>query len=180
MLRVTIASLLALLAACGPRRPQEGSEEQAQVVLHGARLQSFKGEQLVLSGTAERVAYQRDVGEVKATNAVLHMPAKQGTASRPGTRAGGQTTVQAPLMEISLPNRSVTGSGGVVVRSPEGIDARSPRATYDGNAHRIQGSEGVTIKGPEYAVRADSFQLSLAEGTFTFEGSVQTVLGAAQ
>lgn len=180
MLRPCLASLLALLSACGPRPASEATEEPAQVVLHGARLQSFEGEQLVLSGQAERVTYWRIGGDVTASNAVLRMPAKVGRGSGAAPRQGGQTEIRAPRLDVSMASRVVTGTGGVEVRTPEGAVARAPSGTYDASAQRVRGTEGVTLKGPDYAVRADGFQLSLSDGTFTFEGSVQTVLGAAQ
>lgn len=152
------------------------------MVLHGARLQSFEGDRLVLSGQAQQVTYWRIGGDVTATNAVLRLPAKVGGGGgdRPAPRQVGQTEIRAPRLDVSMAARVVTGTGGVEVRTPEGAVARAPSGTYDANAQSVRGTEGVTLKGPDYAVRADGFQLSLSDGTFTFEGSVQTVLGAAQ
>lgn len=150
------------------------------MVLHGARLQSFEGERLVLSGNAEQVTYWRIGGDVTASNAVLRMPAKVGGGPTPATRQGGQTEIRAPRLDVSMAARVVTGTGGIEVRTPEGGVARAPSGTYDAGAQRVRGTEGVTLRGPDYSVRADGFQLSLSDGTFTFEGSVQTVLGASQ
>jgi lipopolysaccharide export system protein LptC len=180
VLRPCLASLLALLAACGPRPTSETAEEPPQVVLHGARLQSFEGERPVLTGTAERLTYWRIGGDVTATNAVLRMPARTGGGPRPASSQGGQTEIRAPRLDVSMASRVVTGTGGVEVRTPEGGVARAPTGTYDANAQRVRGTEGVMLTGPDYSVRADGFQLSLSDGTFTFEGSVQTVLGASQ
>ena len=180
MLRTCFASLAALLTACGPRPTSEATEEPPQVVLHGARLQSFEGERLTLSGTAEQLTYWRIGGDVTATNAVLRMPARSAGGPPPAPRKGGQTEIRAPRLDVSMASRVVTGTGGIEVRTPEGSVARAPSGTYDANAQRVRGTEGVTLKGPDYEVRADGFQLSLSDGTFTFEGSVQTVLGAAQ
>ena len=37
---------------------------------------------------------------------------------------------------------------------------------------------GVAVQGPAYGLRADSFDLSFVDGTFTFEGDTQTVVEA--
>ncbi|XXF79133.1 hypothetical protein P2318_05110 [Myxococcaceae bacterium GXIMD 01537] len=176
MLRVRLVSLLVLLAACTPRRAPEGTEEPPQVVLHGARLESFEGDRLALSGKAERVTYQRSGGDVTALDAVLYLPARVGDRGS----AGGHTEVRAARLDVSMPTKQVTGTGGVTVRTPDGTVARAPSGTYDANAKQVRGTEGVTLKGRDFSTRSDVFQLSLADGTFTFEGSVETVLGEAQ
>jgi lipopolysaccharide export system protein LptC len=88
--------------------------------------------------------------------------------------------IRAPLMEGSLSSRQLTASGGVVIRTADGMVARTPRATYDAPAKQARGREGVAVQGPNYALRADSFDLSFTDGTFTFEGSTHTVVGGAQ
>lgn len=180
MSRPCLLSLLALLAACAPRPPSESAGEQPQVVLHGARLQSFEGEQLALEGVAERVTYQRFGGDVVATDAVLQVPAKAGKGQGSAPRQAGRTEIRAPRLDVAMATRVVTGSGGVVVRTPAGEEARAPSGTYDANTQRVRGSEGVALRGPDYSVRAEGFELSLADGTFSFEGSVRTVLGATR
>lgn len=180
MSRVCLVSLLALLAACGPRKASEGPEDPPQVVLHGARLRSYEGEQLAMSGEAASVTYQRFGGDVTATDVVLRLPAKAGGGAQPTRRQSGETQILAPRMDVNMQARQLVGSGGVEVRTPDGAVGRAPRGTYDAGEQRVRGLEGVTLKGPDYSVRADSFQLSLADGTFSFEGSVQTVLGATQ
>jgi lipopolysaccharide export system protein LptC len=178
--RLLLSSLLVLLAACGPRREQAGaSESPPQVVLHGVELQSFEGDQLVLSGRAERLTYQRSEGAVTATNTLLRLPGRQGLQRAPSGPRGGME-IRAPQMEGSLASRQLTGSGGVVIRTADGAVARTPRATYDAPVQHARGREGVAVQGPDYALRADSFDVSLADGTFTFEGSTQTVVGGAK
>ncbi len=180
MPRLLFSSLLVLLAACGPRREPAGtSEPPPQVVLRGVQIQSFEGNQLVLAGRAERLTYQRSEGEVTATNTLLRLPGRRDTQRAPSAPRGGME-IRAPLMEGSLATRQLTGSGGVVIRTADGAVARTPRATYDAPAQQVRGREGVAVQGPDYALRADSFDLSLEEGTFTFEGSTQTVVGGAK
>ncbi|MBN1203352.1 MAG: hypothetical protein JXB05_00320 [Myxococcaceae bacterium] len=178
--RLALSSLLALLAACGPRSGSQGaSEAQPQVVLHGVQLQSFEGDQLVLAGQAERLTYQRSQGEATATSALLRLPGRRDTQRAPSGPRGGME-IRAPRMEGSFASRQLEASGGVTIRTAEGMVARTPRATYDTAAQIARGREGVAVRGPDYALRADSFDLSFVDETFTFEGSTQTVVGGAQ
>ncbi|MFP2927966.1 LPS export ABC transporter periplasmic protein LptC [Pyxidicoccus sp. 3LG] len=180
MSRLPVASLavLMLAAACTPRRAAEGQQQEEpppQVVLYGARMESYEGDRLTLSGTAERLTYQRAGGDVQGTHATLKVP--------PGPNAqggSGGVVVSAPNMEGSLASKQMVGSGGVVIRTGEGMVARTPRLTYDANTRQAKGNEGVTVTGPDYRMRADRFELSLPDETFTFDGSVETVLGATE
>ena len=177
------ASLAVLLAAaaCSPRRAQGPQQEEPppQVVLYGARMKSYEGERLTLSGTAERLTYQRAGGDVQGTNATLVLPPTRASEGAPPGVAGG-VQVSAPNMEGNLASKQLVGSGGVVIRTGEGMVARTPRLTYDANTQRAHGNEGVTVKGPDYRLRADRFELSFPDETFIFAGSVETVLGAAE
>lgn len=182
MPRLTAASLAVLLAACSPRPRVEGaSQEQPppQVVLHGARLESYQGETLTLSGTAERLTYQRAGGDVQGTNAVLKVPPGQGISKGPAGTSGGMV-VRAPNMEGNLASKQLVASGGVVIRTGEGMVIETPRLTYDATTGQARGNESVTVKGPDYRLRADRFELSTRDETFIFDGSVETVLGAAE
>ena len=180
-MRLLPISLLVLLAACGPRPGTTGtSEAPPQVVLQGVQIQSFEGDQLVLAGRADRLTYQRTEGAVTATNTLLRLPGRRAPEQRSPSGPRGGMEIRAPLMEGSLASRQLTASGGVVIRTAEGMVARTPRATYDAPAHQARGREGVAAQGPDYALRADSFELSLLDGTFTFEGSTETVVGGAQ
>jgi lipopolysaccharide export system protein LptC len=60
--------------------------------------------------------------------------------------------------------------------------AHTPRATYDGARQTAWGDEGVQVQGPDYGLTAQRFSLSSPNGqfTYTFEGSVETALGAAR
>ncbi|MCK8497776.1 MULTISPECIES: hypothetical protein [Myxococcus] len=175
---VRLLALCLLVAACSPRRPAEGASQQPppQVVLHGARLVSYEGERLTLSGKAESLTYQRSGGDVQATNATLRIP--------PGTPEQGMSVgtekgldISAPNMEGSLASKQLVASGGVVVRTGEGMVVETPRLTYDAVEKGARGNEGVKVRGPAYRLRADRFELSFPDETFTFEGSVETVLG---
>ncbi len=184
MPRLNAAHLTALLlaTACSPRPRAEGVQEEQpppQVVLHGARLESYQGETLTLSGTAERLTYQRAGGDVQGLNATLKVPPSQGAAKGPAGTSGGME-VTAPNMEGNLASKQLVASGGVVIRTGEGMVAETPRLTYDATTGQASGNEGVKVRGPEYRLRADRFELSTRDETFIFAGSVETVLGAAE
>nr|WP_255651762.1 hypothetical protein [Corallococcus sp. AS-1-12] len=179
-------SFLGLLATgCSPRRPAPGAanEPRPDVVLEGAHLRSYEGDTLQVSGTASRVLYRRAGGEVQATEVVVRLPPAKGSAA--GSTAGSSgasradTVITAPNMDGSLASKRWVGSGGVVVQTAEGLVANTPRLTYDSDARRAHGDEGVTMRGPDYQMRADRFTLSAADQTFTFEGTVHAVLGGA-
>ncbi|MCP3104734.1 hypothetical protein LZ198_38300 [Myxococcus sp. K15C18031901] len=181
MSRTLVTSLAAcLLAACSPRRAGDEAQQEPppQVVLHGARLSTYEGEALTLSGHAERLTYQRTGGDVQASNATLRVP--------PGAAEGGELgatkglEVSAPNMEGLLSSKQLVASGGVVVRTGEGMVVHTPRLTYDATTRSARGNEGVRIQGPGYNLRSDRFELSFPDETFTFEGSVETVLGAVE
>jgi len=178
--RTLVASLAACLAACSSRRPGEGAEQEPppQVVLHGARLSTYEGEALTLSGHAERLTYQRTGGDARAFNATLRVP--PGAPGGGGVGASKGLEVSAPNMEGLQSSKELVASGGVVVRSGEGLVVHTPRLTYDANAKSARGNEGVSIQGPGYNLRSDRFELSFPDETFTFEGSVETVLGAVE
>ncbi|MCY1036327.1 hypothetical protein OV207_33130 [Corallococcus sp. BB11-1] len=181
MSRLLALSCLGLLAtACAPRRPAEGAptEPRPDVVLEGARLRTFEGEKLVVSGSARTVNYRRAGGEVQAQEVVMRLPPGEGAEGSPLPMAG-DTVITAPNMDGSLASRQWVGRGGVVVRTGDGMVARTPRLTYDATTQRAHGEEGVTVQGPDYQMRADRFVLSAPDETFTFEGAVETVLGGA-
>jgi lipopolysaccharide export system protein LptC len=145
------------------------------------QLQSFEGDQLTMAGRAERLTYQRSEGAVTATNALVRMPSRRDTApAAPSPMPRGGVEIRAPRMEGSLASRQLVASGGVVIRSSDGLVARTPRGTFDAAAKTVRGREGVVIQGPDYAQRADRFEMSFPEGTFTFEGSAETVVGGAK
>ncbi|NPD23421.1 hypothetical protein D7Y27_05080 [Corallococcus sp. AB004] len=181
MPRLLALSFLGLLAtACAPRRPAPGAsnEPRPDVVLEGAHLRSYEGDTLQVSGTASRVLYRRAGGEVQATEVVVRLPPGKGAQGSPGA-SRADTIITAPNMDGSLASKRWVGSGGVVVQTAEGLVANTPRLTYDADARRAHGDEGVTMRGPDYQMRADRFTLSSADQTFTFEGTVQAVLGGA-
>ena len=161
--------LLVLLAACASRSSAPETPQPPAVVMYGARLRSFEGGTLSLSGEAERATYER-TGELVATRALLRVP---------GQVPADVTTVRAREIAGNAGTRQLVASGDVEVRTAAGMVARTPRAFYDGAAQSARGAEGVQVQGPDYRLSADTFLLSLPEGQFTFEGSVRTVLEGA-
>ena len=178
--RPLLPLLVAALAACSPRAPDASGAEPEQVpdvTLYGVRLQSFEGEQLAAAGHAQRATYQRDTGNIVASQMVLRLPSRPG-APRASTHG---LEVRAMRLEGNLGSRQAVASGGVVLRTSTGLVGRTRSAHVDGAARNIRGRESVTLQGPSYRHRADSFQLALDTEVFTFEGAVESVFeGASQ
>jgi lipopolysaccharide export system protein LptC len=179
---VLLSSLLALLVACTPRPVSGAASDPPAVVMHGVQLRSYEGSSLSMTGQAEQATYRRN-GDITATQATVRMLGDGQT--RVGKSKGqdevppGGMLVRATVMEGNLGSRQLVASGDVEVRTSSGMVARTPRATYDGARQSARGTEGVQVVGPDYRLKADTFSLTLPDERFTFEGSVQTVLGAA-
>jgi lipopolysaccharide export system protein LptC len=171
LLRVSLLALLA--ASCTPRPASGDASAPPAVVMRGVRLRSYEGSTLAMTGQAEQATYQRN-GDITATQATLHMLGKG-----EGEVAPGGMRLHATLMEGNLGSRQVVASGDVEVSTSSGMVAHTARATYDGVQQLARGIEGVQVMGPDYRLRADTFSLSFPDEQFIFEGSVQTVLGAA-
>jgi lipopolysaccharide export system protein LptC len=171
-----LSCLLALLAtSCTPRPVSGDTAAPPAVVMHGVRLRSYEGSTLTMTGQAEQATYQRN-GDITATRATLLMLGKD---EGEGEAASGGMRLRATLMEGNPGSRQLVASGEVEVRTASGMVAHTSRATYDGAQRLARGIEGVRVMGPDYRLRADTFSLSLPDEQFTFEGSVQTLLGAA-
>ncbi len=145
------------------------------MVLRGVKLRSYQGSTLSMTGQAERTLYQRSTGNVVATHATLRL-----RGGGEGNGPPGGMEVRAPRMEGNLAAKQLVGSGGVEITTATGIVARAPQAAYDAPAQSARGTEGVLIQGPDYSLQSNTFLLSFPDQTFQFEGSVQTVLGAAR
>ncbi|MFY0584217.1 LPS export ABC transporter periplasmic protein LptC [Cystobacter fuscus] len=128
-----------------------------------------RGGHSLAGGRASRATYERS-GELTAFEATIRVP---------GKAPGDVTVVTARELEGHLGTRQLVATGDVVVRNPSGMVARTPRVAYDAVQQTARGSEGVQVQGPDYRLSAETFLISLPDGQFTFEGSVHTVLEAA-
>lgn len=167
---VLASSLLAALVACAPQQESTEPAPPPAVVMHGVKLRSFEGDTVSMRGVAQRATYERS-GDITATQATLDIPGKS-----PHER----TVVRAHTLEGNLGTRQLVASGDVEVRSASGMVAHTPRATYDAAKQTAHGTDGVQVEGPDYRLQAETFSVSLPEGSFTFEGSVHTVLERAR
>ncbi|HSP80189.1 MAG TPA: hypothetical protein VLQ93_16780, partial [Myxococcaceae bacterium] len=131
---VLLSSLSALLAACSSSRPAGDAPEKPEVVMHGVKLRSYEGSTLTLTGQAEQATYRRASGALVASRATLHR-----LGSGHGNPPSGDLTVRALRMEGQLGSRRMEASGGVEVRTADGMVANTPRATYDAAGQSVQG-----------------------------------------
>ncbi|WP_395854540.1 LPS export ABC transporter periplasmic protein LptC [Cystobacter fuscus] len=166
---IFLGCVFSLGSACTPPQGQADASSPPAVVMHGVRLRSFEGDTLSLEGQASRATYERS-GDLTAFEATIRVP---------GKAPGDVTVVTARELEGHLGTRQLVATGDVVVRNPSGMVARTPRVAYDAVQQTARGSEGVQVQGPDYRLSAETFLISLPDGQFTFEGSVHTVLEAA-
>lgn len=168
------------LLACRPRQPAPPSPPpEPQVVLHGAKMQMFRGSELVMVGRAARVTYQRLSADVSATEAVLRWPSRTSGGRRPRTAVSG-IEVRAPEVDGNLYTRQADGRGGVLLRTSSGIAARTEDAHFDGVVMKMRGASPVKVTGPGYALDAAGFELSVDDEKLEFTGIDSSISGGAK
>jgi lipopolysaccharide export system protein LptC len=60
-----------------------------------------------------------------------------------------------------------------------GMTAETEQARFDGTEMIARGELPVTVRGPAYRIQANGFIFDFPAESFTFEGDVQSVVGAA-
>ncbi len=171
-----LTTMLCALAwlACTPRRaPSEATPPMA--TLTGIRFEYFQGSDLAAVGRAAQVTYERSTGDLTASDVLVRFPSRPDPgALRP---AVGGMEVRAPVVVGNLFRKQAEGSRGVVMRTGSGIVARTEKAHIDGQSMKASGKDPVWVDGPSYSLTADSFQSSLQEQEFEFEGRVSSRFG---
>jgi lipopolysaccharide export system protein LptC len=170
--------LIAGLVACalGCDTPKGGVEDPTpppQVTLYGVRLSSFKGETLSVAGRAAKVTYHRASADLAATETLLRFPV--GAHKRSTPTAGME--IRAPTVLGNLSTKQAVWKDGVVMRSPSGLTAQTPKAHFDGIKVEAYGNDRIAAQGPGYAVRANGFHLFFSEERFEFKEGVHSLLG---
>jgi len=171
-------TLLGVLVLCSCEKPPEIDQiPPPQIILTGARLRSFRGSELSATGRAAQVTYERTGADFNASEVFLLLPSRD----RPGSPspAVGWVEIRSPLVVGNRNTQQADGSDGVVVRTASGIVGRTQRAHFDGVTKVATGKDPVTVKGPQYAVAADSFSLRFEEEDFRFTGHVVSHLVGA-
>jgi lipopolysaccharide export system protein LptC len=171
------AALCLALAGCTSLESQQQEAPPPTFTLYGMKLTSFRGEDVVAAGRAAKLSYVRTTTDFNASEVLIRFPSRTSMGMQSGLVSGGME-VRAPTVLGNQSARQADGEGGVVMRSGDGVVAKTQRAHFDGVARVATGDTQVDADGPRYALTADRFKLSFATELFEFEGNVQTRLGA--
>lgn len=141
------------------------------------KLTSFKGDSVVAAGRAAKLTYVRTSADFVASEVLMRFPSAASLGSHSGLVTGGME-VRAPTVRGNQNARQADGTGGVLLRSGDGVVATTDHVHFDGVTRLATGNSQVDANGPRYALTADRFTLSFATELFDFEGNVKTRLGA--
>jgi lipopolysaccharide export system protein LptC len=170
-------SVLGVLAwvGCMPRRAPDEATPPPMATLTGIHFEYFQGRDLAAVGRASDVTYERTTGDLTASQVVVRIASRGDPgALRP---AVGGMELSAPTVVGNLFRKQAEGSRGVVMRTGAGIVAHTEKARIDGQSMRAAGKDPVLVEGPGYTLTADSFQSSLTDGEYEFEGRVSSQFG---
>jgi lipopolysaccharide export system protein LptC len=180
--KVRALFLLPLVFACASRAPplsDDANPASPQITLYGVTFQAFRGADLAAAGRAAKVVYLRAGADFDADDALLRMPSRGGTlGTQPANQRAPGLEVRAPRVKGNLEGKRGLASGGVVLRSGNGLVGRSPSAHFDGAQGTASGEEPVQVTGPHYAVSAEGFAFDLHAEQFTFRRAVNSKFGA--
>jgi lipopolysaccharide export system protein LptC len=183
---LAIVGVLGAAVLCGCPKPRAEAPTTAapQVVLYGARVHTYQGNQTVMSGKAAKLAYQRGGGAFYASEVFLRFPRKSEPAKADGRpvkrKAFGADAewveVRAPWMTGGTSDKSVEATDGVALRTSAGMLATAQRGMFDGKSNTAQGRGAVDIEGPGYTASGRAFFLDLDEDVLELENEVETQL----
>lgn len=175
-LRTVLISLFALPLACAPVEPPPQSDPPPTVTLYGMKLTSFRGEDVAAAGRAAKLTYVRTSTDFVASEVLIRFPSRASMGLKSGLVSGGME-VRAPTLLGNQSARQADGKGGVVLRSGDGVVARTEEVHFDGVTRVATGDKQVDADGPRYSLTADRFRLQFGTEVFEFEGNVKTRLG---
>jgi lipopolysaccharide export system protein LptC len=162
-----------VLSACS-KPPASDESLPPEVILTGARLRSFRGNEVAATGRAAQVTYQRISADLTASEVLLRFPPRQGAGPSP---ALGVVEVRAPAVVGNRLTQQADGRDGVWVRTGSGMVGQTDRAHFDGVTMIATGNDPVTVDGPRYRVNASAFSLKLNAEEFSFMNKVSSRLG---
>jgi hypothetical protein len=136
------------------------------VGLESVHFRAWRGAGLVASGTADRVVYRRNSGEVNATGVHVTVP-------RPDMP---DLAVSAPALTGDLEARTWAAAGGVVLTRGDAT-ARTPTARWAEADGMVRGDEPVTVTGPAYRLGGPAFTADPRSGDVEIRGGVRLVAG---
>ncbi len=134
--------------------------------MDGVQFRAWRGAGLAASGTADRVVYRRNSGEVEGTGVRVIVP-------RPGMP---ELAVSAPNLSGDLGARTWAAGGGVVLTRGDAI-ARTPTARWAEADGMVRGDEPVLVSGPAYRLSGPAFTANPGTGDVAIRGGVRLVAG---
>jgi hypothetical protein len=137
--------------------PPEGP---ADLILQEVAFVRFSDGKVSSRGTAETLTYRRSAGRLLASQAVLRLPPRAGSALAPL----GRLHLSAPTVEAETTARRGVGSHGVRLDSERGDRARTDRVSYDGARALVTSDSPLSAEGPGYRVRSRGF-VARADGS---------------
>jgi len=172
---LTVGVALCFAAGACSNPPITDESLPPEVILTGARLRSFRGNESVATGRAAQVTYQRASADLTASEVLLRFPPRQDVPGGPSP-ALGVVEVRAPMVVGNRITQQADGRDGVLVRTGSGLVGRTERAHFDGAAMIATGNDPVTVDGPRYRLNADAFSLMLNIEEFHFVRNVSSRL----
>jgi len=172
------------MSGCKTQREQADVTPPPQVILYGARVSTFEGSKLVMSGRVAKLQYQRGAGAFSASEVFLRFPRDPKAISpsetgSPHDRFGKNAEwieVRGPWMVGGTQDKTVEATDGVALRTADGMIATAQRGVYDGKTHTAEGKGAVEIEGPGYSAQGRAFFLNLDEDVLRLENNVETRL----
>jgi hypothetical protein len=89
--------------------------------------------------------------------------------------ASDGTHLTAPLVRGNFMQGQLLGEGGVAMRTPQGLEGRTPRVWFDRNAGeggQASSDAGVWLSQPQFELTADGFVMDLSSQHATFDGVI--------
>jgi hypothetical protein len=163
-------ALLALgVLACAGCRPAHRTLEDLppEVTLYGVRMTYFRGDEISATGQAAELTFERHSSDFVSSDASMRFPDKDGK---------GETRLWAPVVRGNLSARQADGSGGVSMRSSDGLQGHTPTAHLDGMTMVATGHEPVHLSRGGSQVDAQNFVFRFRDGAYDFGDGVTSVL----
>jgi len=165
-LRVLLPALL-LVAACGTPPKDEGPAPP-EVTLHAVRLRSYRGSSLTAVGSSETMSYERASADVVSGPGSLDVLSHQ--APSLAGKLPPATRIDTRAARGNLLTHGVDVWGGVVLKTPTGLEGKTESAHLDSPTMHAVGTSPVEVQGPGgYWLRAKAFDLHLREDLYEFE-----------
>jgi lipopolysaccharide export system protein LptC len=170
-----------LISGCKTRRTEADPTPPPQVILYGARVNTYEGSKLVMTGRVAKLQYQRGAGAFSASEVFLRFPRDPKPPSMTPTSPAGPDRfgkdaewieVRAPWMVGGTQDKTVEATDGVALRTADGMIATAQRGMYDGKTNTAEGKGAVNIEGPGYAAKGQAFFLDLDEDVLRLDDNV--------